>query len=95
MDSIKFSTQVERLGVVETGRVVAGRMTRREFQASRSISSTARCYGISLLLNWRRSFCTEPDGAAGQKSGFVPAMVVVWWWIRIHQFPPYQRAAAW
>jgi transposase len=28
------------------------------------------------LLNWRRSFCTEPDGATGQKSGFVPAMVV-------------------
>jgi transposase len=47
-------------------------------QAPRSISSTARRYGISrsLLLNWRRSFCTEPDGAAGQKSGFVRAMVV-------------------
>jgi transposase len=44
----------------------------------RAISSTARLYGISrsLLLNWRRSFCTEPDGAEGQKSGFVPAMVV-------------------
>ena len=38
----------------------------------------ARRYGISrsLLLNWRRSFCTEPDGAAEQKTGFVPAMVV-------------------
>jgi transposase len=47
-------------------------------QAPRSISSTARRHGISrsLLLNWRRSFCTEPNGAAGEKSGFVPAMVV-------------------
>jgi transposase len=84
MDSNKYSTQVERLGVVETGR--RRRWTDDEklkivlesLQAPRSISSTARRYGISrsLLLNWRRSFCTEPDGAAGQKSGFVRAMVV-------------------
>jgi transposase len=84
MDSNKFSTQVERLGVVETGRrrrwaddeklkIVAESM-----ETPRAISSTARRYGISrsLLLNWRRSFCTEPDGAAGQKSGFVQAMIV-------------------
>ena len=84
MDSNKFSTQVERLGVVETGRrrrwaddeklkIVAESMA-----TPRAISSTARRYGISrsLLLNWRRSFCTEPDGAAGQRCGFVPAMVV-------------------
>ena len=47
-------------------------------QAPRAISSTARRYGISrsLLLNWRRSFCREPEGVAGHKSGFVPAMVV-------------------
>ena len=47
-------------------------------QAPRAISSTARRYGISrsLLLNWRRSFCREPEGAAGHRSGFVPAMVV-------------------
>jgi transposase len=47
-------------------------------QTPRAISSTARRYGISrsLLLNWRRSFCTDPEVAAGQKSGFVPAMVV-------------------
>jgi transposase len=83
MDSNKFSTQVERLGVVETGRrrrwaddeklkIVAESM-----ETPRAISSTARRYGISrsLLLNWRRSFCTEPDGAAGQKSGFVQAMI--------------------
>ena len=47
-------------------------------QTPRAISSTARRHGISrsLLLNWRRSFCTEPEGVAGQRSGFVPAMVV-------------------
>jgi transposase len=84
MDSNKCSTQVERLGVVETGR--RRRWTEDEklkivlesMRTPRAISSTARLYGISrsLLLNWRRSFCTEPDGAEGQKSGFVPAMVV-------------------
>jgi transposase len=84
MDSNKYSTQVERLGVVETGR--RRRWTDDEkvkivlesMQTPRAISSTARRYGISrsLLLNWRRSFCTEPEGAAGQRSGFVPAMVV-------------------
>jgi transposase len=84
MDSNKFSTQVERLGVVETGR--RRRWTDDEklkivlesLQTPRAMSSTARRYGISrsLLLNWRRSFCTEPDGAEGQKSGFVPATVV-------------------
>jgi transposase len=84
MDSNKYSTQVERLGVVDTGR--RRRWTDDEklkivlesMQTPRAISSTARRHGISrsLLLNWRRSFCTEPDGAAGQKSGFVPAMVV-------------------
>ena len=84
MDSNKYSTQVERLGVVETGR--RRRWTDDEklkivlegMQTPRAISSTARRYGISrsLLLNWRRSFCTDPEVAAGQKSGFVPAMVV-------------------
>jgi transposase len=84
VDSNKYSTQVERLGVVETGR--RRRWTDDEkikivlesLQTPRAMSSTARRYGISrsLLLNWRRSFCTEPAGTAGQKSGFVPAMVV-------------------
>ena len=84
MDSDKYSTQVERLGVVETGR--RRRWTDDEklkivlesMQTPRAISSTARRYGISraLLLNWRRSFRTEPDGVAVQKSGFVPAMMV-------------------
>ena len=82
MDSNKYSTQVERLGVVDTGR--RRRWTDDEklkivlesMQTPRAISSTARRHGISrsLLLNWRRS--TEPHGATGQKSGFVPAMVV-------------------
>ena len=85
MDSNKFSTQVERLDVVETGR--RRRWTDDEklkivlesMQTPRAISSTARSYGISrsLLLNWRRSFCTEPDGTEGQKSGFARAMVEV------------------
>jgi transposase len=84
MDSDKYSTQVERLGVVETGR--RRRWTDDEklkiilesVQTPRAMSSTARRYGISrsLLLNWRRSFRTEPAGVAGQRSGFVPAMVV-------------------
>src|SRR6185437_9511856 len=83
MDSNKCSTQLERLGVIETGRrrrwadeeklkIVAESM-----ETPRAISSTARRYGISrsLLLNWRRSFCTELDGAEGQRSG-LRAMVV-------------------
>ena len=84
MDSDKYSTQVERLGVVDTGR--RRRWTDDEklkivlesMQTPRAISSTARRYGISrsLLLNWRRSCCIEKDGAEGQKSGFVPAMFV-------------------
>ena len=84
MDSNKYSTQVERLGVVETGRRRRWaddeklKIVLESMQTQRAISSPARRYGISrsLLLNWRRSFCTEPDGAVEQKSGFVPAMVV-------------------
>ena len=84
MDSNKFSTEVERLGVVDTGRrrrwsddeklkIVAESM-----ETPRAISSTARRYGISrsLLLNWRRSFCTGSAGAEGEKSGFARALVV-------------------
>jgi transposase len=84
MDSNKLSTQVGRLDVVETGR--RRRWTDDEklkivlesMQAPRAISSTARSYGISrsLLLNWRRSFCTGPDGTEGQNCGFSRAMVV-------------------
>jgi len=100
MDSNKYSTQVERLGVVETGRRRRWmddeklKIVLESMQTPRAVSSTARRYGISrsLLLNWRRSFCTEPEGAAGRDLALCPR----WWWrIRIHQFPPYQRAAAW
>ena len=62
LDSNKYSTQVEWLGVVETGR--RRRWTDDEklkivlesMQTPRAISSTARRYGISrsLLLNWRQ-----------------------------------------
>jgi transposase len=83
MDSNKFGTQVERLGVVETGRRRRWTDDEKlkivlESMAPRAISSTAWRYGISrsLLLNWRRSFCTEPDGTVGQNSGFARAMVV-------------------
>ena len=84
MDSNKYSTQVGRLEVVETGR--RRRWTDDEklkivlesMQTPRAISSTARRHGISrsLLLNWRRSSCAEPEGAARQRASFVPAMVV-------------------
>src|SRR6202789_3649060 len=82
MDVHKRST--ERLEVVETGRRRRWsddeklRIVLESLETPRAISSTARRHGISrsLLLNWRRSFCTEPDGAVEQKSGFVPAMVV-------------------
>jgi len=84
MGSDKYSTQVARLGVVETGRRRRWtddeklRIVLEGMQTPRAISSTARRYGISrsLLLNWRRSFCTGPEGASGQRSRFVPAMVV-------------------
>src|SRR3954463_8700825 len=84
MDSNKLSTHVERLDVVETGR--RRRWTDDEklkivlesMQAPRAISSTARRYGISrsLLLNCRRSLCTEADGTEVQNGGFARAMVV-------------------
>ena len=84
MDSNKYSTQVERLGVVETGRrrrwtaAEKLKIVAESMKTPRAISSTARRYGISrsLLLNWRRSFCTEPDGIEGQECGLARAMVV-------------------
>ena len=83
MDSNKCSTQIERLGIVETGR--RRRWTDDEklkivlesLQTPRAISSTARRHGISrsLLLIWRRSFGTEPSGPQQQQPNFVPAVV--------------------
>ena len=85
MDSHKFSTQVERLEVVETGRRRQWtddeklKIVLESMQAPRAISSTARRHGISrsLLLIWRRSFGAV--GAAREveqpKPAFVPAVV--------------------
>lgn len=77
MDSHKFSDQVERLKVVETG-------LRRHWtddeklkivlestHAPRTISSTARRHGISLslLLTWRRLFTVGSGGNAASGRG--------------------------
>ncbi|MEZ2148269.1 transposase [Bradyrhizobium sp. DN5] len=83
MDSNKCSAQIERFEVVETGR--RRRWTDDEklkivlesLQTPRSVSSTARRYGISrsLLLTWRRSFGTRPSDNEDPQPAFVPAMV--------------------
>lgn len=82
MDSNKFSAQIERIEVVETGR--RRRWTDDEklkivlesLQAPRAVSSTARRYGISrsLLLTWRRSFGTRTNERP--QPAFVPATVM-------------------
>jgi transposase len=65
MDSNKFSTQVERLSVVETGRrrrwaddeklkIVAESM-----ETPRAISSTARRYGFRSHLTQHVLFCRQ------------------------------------
>jgi transposase len=84
MDSDMRSAQVERLEVVETGR--RRRWSEGEklnivlesLQAPRQVAATARRYGISrsLLLRWRQSFRPEPNDAAEQPTGFVPARVI-------------------
>ncbi|WP_143130693.1 transposase, partial [Bradyrhizobium arachidis] len=84
MDSNKFSAQIERFEVVETGR--RRRWTDGEklkivlesLQAPRAVSSTARRYGISrsLLLTWRRSFGTRTSNTEQPQPAFVPAMVM-------------------
>ncbi|RTM13579.1 MAG: IS66 family insertion sequence hypothetical protein [Bradyrhizobiaceae bacterium] len=84
MDSNKFSAQIERFEVVETGR--RRRWTDDEklkivlesLQTPRAVSSTARRYGISrsLLLTWRRSFGTRTSDIEQPQPAFVPAMVM-------------------
>jgi transposase len=84
MDSNKFSAQIERFEVVETGR--RRRWTDDEklkiilesLQTPRAVSSTARRYGISrsLLLTWRRSFGTRTGDIEQPQPAFVPAMVM-------------------
>lgn len=83
MDVNKYSTQIERLEVVETGRRRRWsddeklRIVLESLRVPRAISSTARRYGISrsLLMQWHKLFCPVPDGAEVELTGFVPAMV--------------------
>lgn len=82
MDSNKFSAQVERFEVVETGRRRRWsddeklKIVSESLQVPRAVSSTARRYGISrsLLLTWRRSFGTRTSEQP--EPAFVPAMVM-------------------
>ena len=83
MDVHKYSTQTERLEVVETGRRRRWsedeklRIVLESLETARAISSTARRHGISrsLLMTWRRAFRPEPVGADVQQNGFVRAVV--------------------
>jgi transposase len=84
MDSDKGSARVERLEVVETGRRRRWseseklKIVLESLQKPRQVAATARRYGISrsLLLRWRQLFRPEPNNAAEQPAGFVPARVV-------------------
>ena len=83
MDVHKYSTQAERLDVVETGRRRRWtddgklRIVLESLETPRATSSTARRHGISrsLLVTWRRAFRAEPVRAGIQQSGFVRAVV--------------------
>jgi transposase len=83
MDVHKYSTQTERLEVVETGRRRRWskdeklRIVLESLETPRAISSTARRHGLSrsLLMTWRRAFRPEPVGADVQQNGFVRAVV--------------------
>ena len=83
MDVHKYSTQTERLEVVETGRRRRWsddeklRIVLESLETPRAISLTARRHGISrsLLMTWRRAFRPEPVGLDVQQNGFVRAVV--------------------
>src|SRR5271167_4936239 len=83
MDVHKYSTQTERLEVVETGRRRRWsddeklRIVLESLETPRAISSTARRHGISrsLLMTWRRAFRPAPMGPDIQQAGFVRAVV--------------------
>ena len=83
MDVHKYSTQAERLEVVETGRRRRWsddeklRIVFESLETPRAISSTARRHGISrsLLVSWRRVFRAEPMDAGIQQAGFARAVV--------------------
>ena len=80
MDRHRDSEQVQRLGVVDTGRRRRWsedeklRIVTESLGSPRLVSSTARRYGISpsQLFAWRRSFRAVPTA----KPAFVPALVV-------------------
>jgi len=84
MDSNKYSTRVDRLEVIETGRRRRWsddeklRIVIESLQTPRAISATARRHGISrsLLMTWRRSFRGEMTPALVDRTGFVPALVM-------------------
>lgn len=83
MDSHKYSAQVERLELIETGRRRRwsdDEKLRIVLESCRrpGISSTARRHGISrsLLVTWRRSFRLDSNGPDAQQAGFVPALVM-------------------
>ena len=84
MDSHKYSAQVERLELIETGRRRRWsddeklRIFLESLQARRAISSTAKRHGISrsLLMTWRRSFRLDSNGPDAQHASFVPALVI-------------------
>jgi transposase len=83
MDSHKYSTQVERLEVVETGRRRRWsddeklRIVIESLQTPRATSSTARRHGISrsLLMTWQRSFCPKPTSPEDHRAGFAPVII--------------------
>ena len=83
MDVNKYSTQIERLEVVETGRRRRWsddeklRIVLESLRVPRAISSTARRYGISrsLLMQWHKLSCPALDGAEAESTSFVPATV--------------------
>jgi transposase len=101
MDVHKYSTQTERLDVVETGRRRRWaddeklRIVLESLETPRAISSTARRHGISrsLLMTWRRAFRAEPMGAGIQQSGFVRRWLLPV--IRLCLNPVRRRQAAW
>lgn len=82
MDSHKYSAQVCRLDVVDTGRRRRWsfeeklRIVEESHQGHRQASSTARRHGISssLLFSWRRAFREGYLGGA-EAPDLVPAVV--------------------
>ncbi|MGV7216413.1 IS66-like element accessory protein TnpA [Bradyrhizobium sp. UFLA05-112] len=84
MDRHTHSAQIERLGVVETGRRRRWsedeklKIVVESLQGVRQVSATARRHGISRsqLLQWRRLFRARQEGGAEQPTGFIPALVV-------------------